>query len=981
MRTMAKFTLKSLRANKIRTLVTILGVALASALLTAVMTSYTSLNSYLYESEKEAMGSWMVNINAESAQSAEEQIEQAKDAQNVSGIATVQSLGFAELTQEQQNMLGHYLPISSYTGNIQDLCSIRPTEGKLPEAPDEILLSTLWKTNEQTEIGDQITLNVGKRVAVEAPASKQEEPAQMESSGDEDASDDELFGDEEYEQAQPGEELDSTYGFLDPEADGGNLSEKLVDTQPKTYTVVGFIEPYNYALSTGVGQTALVGNSPDTNGDSDIEIFVEYSGLDSQSAIEKRTEELFPNDDFSFHSSLLRYLGIRGEGLIWGTFFGLVAVLAAVIMIACISLIYNAFAISVAERSSQFGLLATIGASRRQLRRSVILEGLVIACIGIPLGILIGIGGCALTFYLIGPMISAVLSNRSTMFAMKVSSWGIAFSAVLTLVTVLVSVLLPALKISRTNPIQALRQNQSGKISKRGMKDARKSVDPSKLWKRHGSIAGGFGIGGRLARINSKRSKVKGRAASLSLALAIVLLMTAGSFNVFVRDLIAAADTEAPYDIAVTAQLDPSNESKKDDAAFFSDVYEALCQVPGAKPVGWRLSDSMAMVLPDSMVNPSVLENADGASTNIGRRKDGSIGAVASISYLDDASFDSFARQCGTNPSMYQDNENPCAIAINKTFSMSNGLYNQIQPLDSTGTAKVLIGGKYDGKTIDGFEFFLNQDENENACFEFVPISMKGDTTIELMNPDDGDTLNIDDLDTLNLSIDLLTDDAPEIAFQRSETLSLIMPMSALANKNLGDQDLVFTAAFDAEGTTHAELTEKLEEHFDQYAGTTDKGDLAFYNAIDYRADSEGTHALAMIVNVFCLLFTCILTLIAMANVFNTVTNGLILRRREFAVMRSIGLSNRQFRSMVAQECLGYGIRGLIPGLIASVLVSYLLYSMVNLSMQGVGFTLPWAYLGIAIALTFLTMLISVAYGMHRCKADNVVEALRSDNI
>ena len=133
--------------------------------------------------------------------------------------------------------------------------------------------------------------------------------------------------------------------------------------------------------------------------------------------------------------------------------------------------------------------------------------------------------------------------------------------------------------------------------------------------------------------------------------------------------------------------------------------------------------------------------------------------------------------------------------------------------------------------------------------------------------------------------------------------------------------------------------------------------------------------------NVFCLLFTVILALIAMANVFNTVTNGLILRRREFAVMRSVGLSNRQFRAMIVDECVAWCARGLVPGVLLSLLVSWLLWVAVSGSLSGLSFMVPWAYVALAFAMTAAAVGISVAYGMHRCKADNVVEALRMDSV
>ena len=78
---------------------------------------------------------------------------------------------------------------------------------------------------------------------------------------------------------------------------------------------------------------------------------------------------------------------------------------------------------------------------------------------------------------------------------------------------------------------------------------------------------------------------------------------------------------------------------------------------------------------------------------------------------------------------------------------------------------------------------------------------------------------------------------------------------------------------------------------------------------------------------------------------------------------------------------MSFGIAGLIPGLVISGGISYLLYAIIGQSIDGLIFNLPWGYVALAVAMTVAAMGISVAYGMHRCKADNVVEALRSDGI
>ncbi len=970
MRALIVFTLKSLRANRVRTLVTILGVALAAALLTAVMTSYTSLNGFLYSTEKETTGGWMAEVHSTDVQLLHERTDAAAKALDVTDVASLVDFGFGQLTPQQQFTLGNYLPIVSYSGDIEKLCSIVPAEGRLPETPDEIMLPTLWNVHENMQIGDTLTIEVGRRYAILAEGEDASDAADDTSSGIGIADP----GSHEARITQ-GSELDTTVGYLD----SGTFREVLADLEEKTYTVVGFSDPYTYALSTGVGQMGVVGSSP--HGGNAMTTYIAYRDMKNTDQIEERTKELFPSESLSYHSSLLRYLGIRSNGAIWETFFGLASVLATVIIIACISLIYNAFAISVAERARQFGLLASIGASRGQLRRAVLIEGLVIALIGIPLGILIGIGGCMVTFSFVGPMIATVLSNGLVEFKTTTVPAALIFSATLTLATVLVSVLVPALRTGRISPIEALKQNHDGKVSKRGMRDAQKFASPQKLWQQRGFLARIFGTGGQLAHMNAKRSKTKGRAASLSLALAIVLLMTAGSFNNFIGNLVSAVDSSANYDIGVTMQLDSNGGVAEDDLAFYEDAYAALSSAQGADPRGWYLSDTLPLVLPENMMSSTYLTDESIGRQNAGRRADGTIGTLALVYYLDDSSFDAFARSCGVDPSRYYDADEMHAIAIDRSYTMYDGKYQQVQTLSSAGTARALLGGEYNGQTVTGFTWYVGAQDENGSYFEFIPYTMDEDAALDLIEPEKGHPLDLEAFETKDIVIDCITSTAPDIISQHIEAVSIVVPASTILNDTPASLIPTFNAAFDAHGVGHAEVAENIQSKYDEFRYSAGRDDLAFHSINDRLAEAEGTRMLAMIINIFCLLFTGILTLIALANVFNTVTNGLILRRREFAVMRSIGLSNRQFRSMIAEECIGYGIRGLVPGLALSILVSFLLYRMIALSMDGIAFTLPWGYLGLAVALTAVAMVISVAYGMHRCKADNVVDALRAESV
>ena len=200
--------------------------------------------------------------------------------------------------------------------------------------------------------------------------------------------------------------------------------------------------------------------------------------------------------------------------------------------------------------------------------------------------------------------------------------------------------------------------------------------------------------------------------------------------------------------------------------------------------------------------------------------------------------------------------------------------------------------------------------------------------------------------------------------------LQLIVPESMAAYQGFGSTPPIFYSYFDSADGDHGALAEELATAGSAYFHDKSPYGLAFYSFNDYIEQRDSNQMIATVVNVFCLLFAVILAFIAMANVFNTVTNSLILRRREFAVMKSVGLSNRQFRAMVAEECAAWCIRGLVPGVLLSLFVSFLLWQVISGSMTGLAFTLPWSYVALAAAMTVAAVGASVAYGMHRCRAD-----------
>lgn len=1014
------FTVKSLRANKVRTLVTIAGVALAAALLTAVLTTYVSLNDYLYRSEAHLAGTWMACVEADGSSALDEKIADAQADPQVAGTAILRDVGFAALTADQQNTQGTYLAIRSIEGDVGDICGIAPSEGRLPENDHEIMLFSTWNDYGGVNLGDTVAFDVGQRVARLAPG----EEGSM-SAGTMTASWG-VQGEAHESEIADGTPLNSSMGVLEADIDGGIFNEEIANTEESTYTVVGFYDRPGYALSTAAGMVGVTagGAAPDAFTD----VFFTLNDVANTQQVEEAAEALFPDEHVVLHTAMLRYMGVSSDSSIWATFYGLVVVLAAVIVVACVSLIFNAFNISVAERIKQFGLLSSVGASRRQLRRAVVLEGAIVAVIGIPCGLLIGLAGCAATFAALGPAISQLAGSGEVAFRVAVNGWVLAAASVLTFVTVLVSVWIPAKRASRTNIIDSLRAASGSRVSKRGAARAAKCTGASSLWKARGAAGRVLGVGGMLARINRKRGTGKGRAASVSLALAIVLLMTAGSLNVFLGTLtdvvtgggemagevgvMAQLDMETPQDVgtaagdaqasdgsatgaegaatsdaaatpdaAATQPAAPTtpeavatanNELFASQAKVFAGAFQDLSQVAGAQPVGWKMTADIYAILPEAMAGDALADEDNGTG---GKMADGNIGAVGSVAYLDDAAFDDYAKSLGLNPADFRDPEHLRAIALARGYGNNGSVYQLLDILREPGTLEVVEAVTYHGEPAAGIGVGVTSGEGNAEAFAFQPYLEGDDDGVEWFPMDEAD------VQTASIEVVALADEPAPIVGGPGAGLQLIVPESMAAYQGFGSTSPIFYSYFDSADGDHGALAEELATAGSAYFHDKSPYGLAFYSFNDYIEQRDSNQMIATVVNVFCLLFAVILALIAMANVFNTVTNSLILRRREFAVMKSVGLSNRQFRAMVAEECVAWCIRGLVPGVLLSLFVSFLLWQVISGSMTGLAFTLPWSYVALAAAMTVVAVGASVAYGMHRCRADNVVEALRADAV
>lgn len=294
-------------------------------------------------------------------------------------------------------------------------------------------------------------------------------------------------------------------------------------------------------------------------------------------------------------------------------------------------------------------------------------------------------------------------------------------------------------------------------------------------------------------------------------------------------------------------------------------------------------------------------------------------------------------------------------------------MYSYDELFARTGTLDIVTGIKGDDTAMASIMVTDTTDDGRQTL-EFMRWEKNGGYTDQKLAPDQ--------LVRTPVQIVGLADKRPACATSSSGAMIVASLESANVLPLIGATDnLYFSAAFDTtDGEAAVKALSPLSTVFE------DAGYKVYYNQVtDHKAQEQSMTMMVTVVNLFCFLFSFILTLIALGNVFNTMTNGLILRKREFAVMESIGMGARQFRSMIGCECIGYGLRGLIPGIIVSFGVSYLLYMALGISMRGLPYTPPWMYLVLGCGLVFVVMVASVLYGLHRCRKGDIVDALRME--
>lgn len=904
-----RFTLASLKKNRVRTLVTVIGIMLSMALLTAVIEGANSGMQYLVRAETERVGAFHGYWREVEA----DKVSELARAEDVNKTAAFYRVGHAQVCDGEVK-LTRYLQIESMGAGLTDLVAVHLTAGRMPENEREIILPDRYVGQvARARVGDTLTLSVGQRTLNGEP----------------------IAAHKEYEK-----------------------NEELTDCRELTYTVVGIFEKLDTVIDNGYSPSYIALTAGEATGPATVFFTLKHPARFY--SLMKDNLNAGIGYDWVAHSDLLAYSGSFRNGALTRMMYGLVTVLVVLIAFGSISLIYNSFSISVSERTRQFGILKSVGATKKQIRGTVLYEALVLCGIAIPLGAGVGCAGIGITLYCLRDSFHLILSDTSDVKMKLVVSWvGLGMAALLCLAIALISAWIPARRALSVSPIQAIRQSTDIKISRREVKTSRLT---QKL----------FGFEGMMASKNFKRNRKRYRSTVVSLFLSVTLFISAAAFCNYLK---ASVSSITSKDSGADIVYHTYDLRENPDA-----LLEKLCRANGVERGAYLATRYETLRLPEGTLTKSYLEIF---SDIMGSDTDGLYDMK--LCAVSDAEFLRFTKAAGIDGERYLTSEEPMGLLYNRgsryVRDASDASGSRAKWTTYTLFAPSATVGTYESRRIrseiDGYSF-IAQDKDGDGRYLYLS---KEDKATYRATGDDAEReafLNahakrISEAEAVQVLSFRLggTVDAVPLGMSEEKPF-LIYPYSRIAEVTKIDpsEDRVsFCFEAPAHAAAYADMKQILVDAGQMTSGLYDNAE-----------EIEAMRSTVTVVNVFSYGFIILISLIAVANVFNTISTSIALRRREFAMMKSVGLTTRGMHKMLNYECLIYGIKGLALGLPVSFLSTFAVWLVVGQAVEQ-PFMIPWAAVAIAVGSVFAVVFATMLYAGGKLRRDNPIDALKNENL
>ncbi len=852
-----KLTIKNLKLNKKRTIVTIIGIMLSVALITAVASMYASGIKSLIKYETIIKGDFHTAFyNVPTSD-----IDKFVNNRNIEKLNITEGLGYAKIDSKNEDKPYAYL--KGFTKDALNNLSVRLVKGRLPENTNEIVIPTHLKTNGRLDLklNDSITLEVGKRI---------------------DSKGDELNQSDKYQ---------------------NTAGEHLVEMQTKTYKIVGIIErpATNIEYYTAPGYTFIT-YIDSKNLSENVDIYAKFTKdgvknwdktianilgvsqvlfrkvYNQEIESEKLTEQLKKTYVFDVNKYLIDLETNPISSTSMGDLGKVLAIVIVIIVFTSIFCIKNSFDISITEKIRQYGMLRSIGATKKQIKRNVFYEATILGLIGIPLGISLG---CLATYILI------IISNYyltdvvQTGFKLELvfSTYAILVAIILGIITIYFSALKSATRASKVSEIDSIRNSANLKISSKKIKS------PKYIKKL-------FGIGGVISFKNLKRNKKKYRTTIISITVSTFVFIALYSFmelafqnvnnELKVSDFNISLSTNAINDYSYNKFLKTVNLSGVEDYA----------------------------ILRNSELSFTGSHSSKEYLEYFGTKKESDAEEHITIFAIGKKQYDKYIKSLGLN-------------------------YDDIKD-------KAILFDK---------QYITSYDKNNNRITKNIRVYdfNKGDVITSTNNQ-------------LNLEIGAISSIGPNLLKNLANSYLIISDEMFDKIAKTNNLDIYYKAS----------NADKLQDELDSYLNGES------YNIDNKEENVRIMNNLFTLIAIFLYGFIIVISLIGITNIFNTITTNMELRKQEFAMLKSIGMTSKEFKRMIRLESLFMGIKSLLFGILIGIILSYLIYLS---SDSDIPYKLPIVAIIISILVVFILISLIMKYSLNKINKQNTIETIRNENI
>ena len=888
------FVLKNLRLNKKRTAVMIIAIILSTALLSALASLVSSFRVSLIEFEKNRNGDFHYVFSDMSA----DDLNSLESNRAVDSMFVIDNIGYARVKNASDDTRP-YAFIAGMDENAVSGAHLRLTEGRMPENANEIAISHELKTLGRVayNVGDTITLDVGKRL-------------------DKDSGD--VLG-----QCAPYE----------------GDSEYLADTKSRTYTITGIFQRpgLNIQGSYAPGYTFVTyeesGKKAASAAGDKMSVFVRYTnaGLRDRLAVtagilginaglyEKACNQTITESDLlteaetaelerelseapytvNENSWLISYESLWPLDPTLKTVAALAGIVAVIIILTSVYCIKNGFDISISEKTRQYGMLASIGATRKQIKKSVRTEAFILGAAGIPAGILSGLLAAFVLIKICNVMLFNGENNMSLVFHASVIM--LAASALLGALTVYLSALGSARRAAKATPLDALRNRNEIKVKPGKLKTPRVIT---RMW----------GISGALAYKNMKRNSRKYRTTIVSVMICTVAFISVSYFMSVGMRMVELDAGEADYNIDVVMDNAADNEAVANEFRNVDNTDE------------FTVSTVVYMNTDDDRLT----EKYKNYIEQIGEADSSTALAIAAI---DNSSFKKYAESIGMS------DENAGAVIVNNDI---------VNFEDSDGKAQSVETDVFDIKAGDKLSFY-NLTENS----EHGPL--------------------------YNVAVGAVTRERP-MGFKNSYGMAYVIINSDMFD-SLGLNDEGNGLRMHQDICCMAQDADELQDRLESEFLNSSEWDSYSFQVKNVDKSMQSVRSLYTLLAIFTYGFIAVIVLIGITNIINTLGTGMELRRREFATLRSTGMTRGQFIKMIRLESLFISLKSLAVGIPVGLILSYIMCVIQNNGGTAIAYRPPVEACAACAASVIVVIWLIMRMSLTKISRDNIIEAIKNENM